>query len=138
MEILESLLVFAGIAIVAYGYAKRKRLEQDPALIASGENKNTQLNVLKEELDRRAKIIKRVEEFVKGSKFIEPIATWRNDNIYKYVFNEGYLYEFNEILSENNQRVGIDEESLCFKQFCYKRVVNSSDFIQKFGKALAS
>lgn len=136
MNWIESLIVFAAIAVVAYTYAKKKRLEQEALSPNPGTAVNSQISLLKEELERRAKIINRVESFIKNSKFIEPIATWRNDKIYKYVFNNGYLYEFEEILPENNQRIGIDEEFLCFKQFCYKRVNNPVDFMEKFGKSL--
>lgn len=135
MDLIGSLFLFAVVAIVSYSYAKRKRLEQEASLQNVGADK-TQLNVLQEELERRAKIISRVDDFIKSSKFIEPIATWRNEKIYKYIFNNGYLYEFDDILAENNQRIGIDDESLCFKQFCYKRVSNPIDFMNKFGNFL--
>lgn len=89
-----------------------------------------------EEIKRRTKILERVESFVKDSKFIEPIATWKNDQIYKYVFNNGKLYEFEDIMPENNQRVGVNEDYLCFKRVCYKRVENAAPFLSKFGDAL--
>jgi hypothetical protein len=135
MDLIGSLFLFAVVAIVSYSYARKKRLEQEASLQNVGSSKN-QLAVLQEELERRAKIINRVDAFIKGSKFIEPIATWRNEKIYKYVFNNGFLYEFDDILPENNQRIGIDEENLCFKQFCYKRVNNPTDFMAKFGTFL--
>lgn len=91
---------------------------------------------MKEEFERRAKILTKVEDFVKSSKFVEPIAVWKNDNIYKYIFNNGKLYEFEEIMPETNQRIGIDDDYLCFKRFCYKRVANPINFINKFGKML--
>lgn len=135
MDLIGTLFLFAAFAIVSYTYAKRKRLEQEANLQNIGSN-TTQVNVLQEELERRNKIINRLDAFIKGSKFIEPIATWRNEKIYKYVFNNGCLYEFDDILPESNQRIGIDEDSLCFKQFCYKRVNNPAEFMTKFGSAL--
>lgn len=136
MELIGSLFVFVALVIVSYSYAKKKRIEYETIKQSNGSSPN-QLNVLQEELERRTKIINRVETFVKSSKFIEPIATWRNEKIYKYVFNNGYLYEFEDILPENNQRVGIDDDFLCFKQFCYKRVSNPTEFMTKFGQALS-
>jgi hypothetical protein len=135
MELIGSLFVFLTLVIVSYSYAKKKRLEQETIKKTNVGSKN-QLNILQEELERRTKIINRVEAFIKSSKFIEPIATWRNERIYKYVFNNGYLYEFEDILPENNQRIGIDDDFLCFKQFCYKRVNNPTEFMTKFGAAL--
>jgi len=138
MELIGSFLIFIAVVIVSYSYAKKKRLEQEANLQINGANvgNKNQLNVLQEELDRRQKIMSRVDAFIKNSKFIEPIATWRNERIYKYVFNNGYLYEFEDILPENNQRIGLDDDYLCFKQFCYKRVNNPTEFMSKFGTAL--
>jgi hypothetical protein len=135
MELIGSLFIFLTLVIVSYSYARKKRLEQETIKRTNVGSKN-QLNILQEELERRTKIINRVEAFIKSSKFIEPIATWRNERIYKYVFNNGYLYEFDDILPENNQRIGIDDDFLCFKQFCYKRVNNPTEFMTKFGPAL--
>ncbi len=92
--------------------------------------------IIKEEINRRNKIIEKVDAFIKNSKFVEPIAIWGGEHIYKYIFNNGKLYEFDDFMTENNQRVGIDEEYLCFKKFCYKRVKNPMVFINKFGDAL--
>ncbi len=92
--------------------------------------------IIKEEINRRNKIIEKVDVFIKNSKFVEPIAVWGGENIYKYIFNNGKLYEFEDFMTENNQRIGIDEEYLCFKKFCYKRVKNPMAFINKFGEAL--
>lgn len=138
MDLIGSLFIFAGIAVVSYAYAKRKRIEQEATVQGQGTggSQQAQLNVVKEELERRKRILERVEKFVKGSKLVEPIAKWKDETIYKYVFNDGYLYEFEDILVENNQRIGIDEEYLCFKQICYKRVNNPLDFMEKFGKEL--
>ncbi len=138
MELIGSFLIFVAVVIVSYSYAKKKRIEQEANLQTNGVNvgNKNQLNVLQEELERRQKIMSRVDAFIKSSKFIEPIATWRNEKIYKFIFNNGYLYEFDDILPENNQRIGIDDEFLCFKQFCYKRVNNPTEFMSKFGTAL--
>lgn len=92
--------------------------------------------IIKEELSRRNKIVEKVDSFIKNSKFVEPIAVWGGENIYKYIFNNGKLYEFEDFMTENNQRIGIDEEYLCFKKFCYKRVKNPISFINRFGDAL--
>lgn len=122
--------LFLGLIIASYYYLKNKKRKT----VETG--KNNFEKVLKEEFERRAKILTKVEAFVKSSKFVEPIAVWKNDNIYKYIFNNGKLYEFEEIMPETNQRIGIDDDYLCFKRFCYKRVANPINFINKFGKML--
>ncbi len=122
--------LFLGLIVASYYYLKDKEKKKK---LEGGNNFE---NMLKEEFERRAKILTKVESFIKSSKFIEPIAVWKNDNIYKYIFNNGKLYEFEEIMPENNQRIGIDDDYLCFKRFCYKRVANPINFINKFGKML--
>ncbi|NCQ52255.1 hypothetical protein GW796_10290 [archaeon] len=138
MDLIGSLFVFFSIAVVSYFYAKKKRLNDDENIVGDTNSSiNKPLKVVKEELERRASIVSKVDKFIDGAKFVEPIATWRNNKIYNYIFNDGFLYKFEEILSENNQKLGIDEEFLCFKQFCYKRVSNPIEFMNKFGKELS-
>ncbi len=126
-------LLLAIITVASYYYAKKKSSTE---VTSNKDFGKEQEGFLKEELTRRAKIVEKVEGFIKGSKLVEPIATWKEDKIYKYVFNNGKLYEFDDIMPESNQRVGIDEEYLCFKRFCYKRVTNPIQFLNKFGYLL--
>lgn len=136
------ILLLLAITIASYYYAKQKSEEEIGGITKKPKQqpviKKEQENYLKEELGRRAKILEKVEVFIKGSKFIEPIATWKEDKIYKYIFNNGKLYEFDDIMPESNQRIGIDEEYLCFKRFCYKRVNNPINFLNKFGYLLGN
>ena len=55
----------------------------------------------------------------------------------EYVYSDGFLYEFKEILAGNNRRVGKDSENLCFRDLSYLRVNNPTDFIEKFSDELS-
>jgi hypothetical protein len=85
-----------------------------------------------EEIIRKNDILHKVESFLGEAQFMELIGKWREENVYKYVFNAGYLYQFEDTMSATNQRIGRDEDYLCFKQLCYKRVNNPVDFINTF------
>lgn len=131
MDLVSSLFILLSLILGSYLYTKNKNNEE-----GKNEKNDNPITLIKEELNRRNKILEKVEEFIKGSKFIEPIAKWNNTIIYKYIFNAGYLYEFEEILIEKNKKIGIDESLLCFNQICYKRVHDKLLFIKKFGKDL--
>lgn len=129
MEMLASVFILVGIAALAYTMGNRYKTQKE-----SSEKIKKEMslqNKKNEEEHKKQFIINKVEKFLKGSKFIEPIARWREENIYRYILNNGYLYEFEDTMSENNQRIGIDEDFLCFKRLCYKRVNNPLDFLNK-------
>ena len=133
MDIVGSLILFIGLAFLAHYYVKKKSIELEAKLETVDHGSTIDLQ---QEMQRRNRIKEKVEEFLKESKFFDPIATWRNEKIYKFIFNKGYLYEFDEIMPENNQRIGLDDNFLCFKQLNYKRVNNPEEFIQKFGNEI--
>lgn len=131
MNFFGSLFLFIALLLFFYTLNRRRRDNEqvtEPKVVTAPENEK----VMQEELSRRRRILEKVETFLKGSQFIEPIAVWHKEKIYKYVYNGRYLYEFDEFMAENNQRIGIDEDYLCFKQLCYKRVMNPVEFIDKF------
>jgi hypothetical protein len=132
MDLLGSLFLFIALGLISYMFVSRNRSEQQTVPPSIEKNK-----IIKEELVRRKEIIDRVDVFLKDSKFIDPIAQWHNEPIYKYVFNAGYLYEFEDIMAPTNQSIGMDEDFLCFKQLCYKRVNNPVDFLDKFSDKIA-
>ena len=135
MEIIGSLCILFGISIFLYTVIKRYEAQR---VGASKIKKQMGIQKQKEEeQSRRNIIINKVENFLKTSKFVEPIAKWREEDVYKYVFNDGYLYEFEDIMTENNQKVGMDEDFLCFKRLFYKRVANPVDFMSKFSESIA-
>ena len=125
MDLIGSVVLLVSLIIVGYSITKKRA---NKTLAENGQTQKENIKILEEEVQRRRKILEKVEKFLKSSQFIEPIAKWRNENIYKYIFNDGYVYEFEEIMAENNQRVGMDEDFLCFKQMCYKRVNNPGEF----------
>lgn len=114
------------IACIAIGYLIMKKRES--ATNMAGGQTYQQMKSLEEELTRRKKILETIDNFLKDAQFFEPIARWRDENIYRYISNNGCLYEFEEIMAETNQRIGMDDDYLCFKQLNYKRVTNTNDF----------
>lgn len=92
--------------------------------------------IIQQEEKRKQEIIEKIDVFLKSALFVEPIAVWNGQDIYKYVCSEGYLYEFKDTMSDNSQRIGMDEEYLCFKKLCYQRVENPVDFMQKHGQII--
>lgn len=130
IDMIGMVFLLATLALISYSIIKKKAFGGADDKEVQEAIKLTQQQI--EEANRRQRVMDRVDEFLKTSKFIEPIATWRNDPIYRYVFNEGVLYEFNEIMAPTNSSIGVSDDFLCFKQLCYKRVNNPIDFINKF------
>lgn len=128
MELGITLLVLCVVVWLGLTFIKNKA---GLASLSSGKASPVNEKILKEELERRKKILVEVESFLKGSEYFEPIARWRDGSIYRYILNDGKLYEFSDIMVEENQRVGRDDDFLCFKQLSYKRVTDPTDFISK-------
>ena len=129
MEIIGGILILFGVFIVLLTIKERYNLQKEGSLQIK--NQITFQNKENEEDKRKQQILSKVESFLNSSQFMEPVAKWRDENIYRYVFNNGYLYEFEDIMTESNQRIGMDEDFLCFKRLCYKRVNASIDFLNK-------
>lgn len=123
MDLLSSIFLAISVVLGTYIYiSKKKESETVPAM---GNEK-----IKEQEIIRRREAISSVEKFLEKSKFILPIATWKGKSIYKYIFNEGYLYEFDEIMPPNNYSIGKSEQFLCFEQLCYNRVTDPLDFMK--------
>lgn len=89
-------------------------------------------NKFKEHIAETFKNLSNVQLFLENSVFYNPIANWNNAIIYQYVFNDGYLYEFNSTLSQMNEKTSITEDLLYFNQLSYKRVNDPQLFIKKY------
>ena len=48
---------------------------------------------------------------------------------YRAFVSQGKIYEFSDFMSENNQKIGIDDDWLCFKRMSYKRNDNAINLI---------
>ena len=104
MNLLILLFIMVLLGVGFWALINRKSKEE------SNKESNEQLLHRK----RRDEIKQELDSFLKNSHFFTPIAQWRNKTIYEYIFNkEGYLYQFEEIMSENNQIAGRDEDQLC-------------------------
>ena len=126
MDLLGSLFLLISLGLMGYMFINRNKLNTG-TIPALEDNK-----IMQAEKNRRLEIVQRVDRFLKDSQFIEPIAKLNDEPIYNYVFNEGYIYKFDEIMPTTNQRIGMDEDFLCFKKLCYKRVNNPVEFINHF------
>lgn len=95
---------------------------------------------IKEGLLKRELLIKKIETnvkvFMENANFFEPIMRWQNKDIYKFIYNKGYLYEFSDLLSEADNKIGVDENALYFDRMFYKRVNNPDVFISKYSERL--
>lgn len=126
MNLLILLFIMVLLGVGFWALINRKSKEE------SNKESNEQLLHRK----RRDEIKQELDSFLKNSHFFTPIAQWRNKTIYEYIFNkEGYLYQFEEIMSENNQIAGRDEDQLCFERLNYKRIKNPTEFLEKNAEA---
>lgn len=75
-----------------------------------------------DEIRRKKAIVVKLEKFLSEAEFLVPIAKWRNESIYKYVRNGNVVYEFEDVMSKESDRMGMDDENLCFKQMAYRRI----------------
>ena len=73
-----------------------------------------------------------VKKFLNTSQFYQSLAVWQNKTIYKFIFNRGFLYEFSEILPDDENIQEINDQNLFFDRLKYKRVENPEEFIKKF------
>ena len=131
MDFVSGLILICFFLVIAYFYSHNKILQTEKN-IKTIQKETKLLQRESQDLLRKANVMNRVNEFLKNAFFLEKIGFWQENIIYRYIFNQGYLYEFFEILSKQQDKIGIDEDDLCFHQMCYKRVVNTSDFMKKF------
>lgn len=78
----------------------------------------------------------KVGGFLQHSKFINPIASWKGEKIYQFILNDGFLYEFYEILPEEESKIEINEKALTFNQMLYLRSKDHDKFLNGFSKEL--
>lgn len=126
MDLLSTIFLLISLGLMGYMFINRNKLNVQS--LPSAEN----IKLIEQEIIRKNEIIKKVDDFLKESQFFEPIAKLGDESIYNYVFNAGYLYKFEEVMAESNQRIGLDDEQLCFKKLCYKRVNDPVEFINLF------
>lgn len=129
MDLLSSIFLVISIVLGTYIYISKKKESETIPKINNEKNKE-------KEIIRKREAIAIVERFLDGSKFILPIATWKGKSIYKYIFSEGYLYEFSEIMPANNYSIGKNEQFLCFEQLCYNRVTDPLEFMKNHANEL--
>lgn len=132
LEIFSIIFFLGAFGLLGMTYLKKVRLEQDER----SSLKESDILKMKAEEERKKETIFRVDHFLKHAQFIDLVGSLGELKIYNYIFNSGYLYQFDEVMSDKDNKIGIDENLLCFKKLCYKRVNNPKKFLEKFGHEL--
>ena len=110
MELISGFFFFFIIGIISYVFTRKESPNENKVEVETHK-----------ELERRKKIVEQVEEFLTSAIYFEHIGNWNKEKVFKYISNQGKIYEFFEFMSENNQKIGIDDDWLCFKRMSYKR-----------------
>lgn len=132
MEIfIVSFLVFALILILKK-VSERIKINENIEKHALTIEQTTQIYT--EELLRRQKILEEMETFLSKAVYLQPFAMLGGEKIFKYILTETKLYEFEDFMSEKNQRVGLNDDLLCFKKCMYKRVNQIDKLIEILGE----
>lgn len=85
-----------------------------------------------EEMQRRKLLLLDIEDFLSKAIFLKPFAILGGEKIFEYILTETRLYEFEDFMSDKNQRIRLTEDFLCFKKCRYKRVTE----LEKLNKIL--
>ncbi len=131
MEIFINVVSLGIVACLTYVFLKKGKESAERDVLLN----NSVDEIIKAEKERVNRIQNKVNVFLDGASFYETIGVWKEKKIYKYVFKNGFLYEFLDTMSDGNYRVGIDDDFLCFEQLSYKRIHNpSSEVLNKLLK----
>lgn len=124
MEFIILLAVFSFFIFFVLGLFLRVRKERQ-------QRKNHE-ELITHTVKERFQSFMKVGGFLQHSKFINPIASWRGEKIYQYIFNDGFLYEFSDILPEDESKIEINENTLTFNQMLYLRTHEHDSFLNRF------
>lgn len=129
MEIIGGFLIFLAIGMISYFYVKKRQLDEISRIestLHAADMIQEQQKVVKEQITQK------VETFLENSQYFNLIGTFKNQKVYQYIYNNGYLYEFKDFMDAKNHRFGMSDEEICFKQMSYSRVENPTIFLEKF------
>lgn len=136
LHVIGLIIILMGLAVFTYLELQRfKNLKNEESNYA--EKIDTVLKQRKL-MEQRKNIVSDVHKFLKNSKFIKAIAMRSGDKIYQYIYSEGFLYEFKEILVGSNKKIGKDTENLCFRELSYNRVNNPENFLIEFADIIST
>jgi len=121
MELISGFFFVVIIGIISYVFSKKE-------VTLKENNEITEVN--HKELERRKKIVEQVDNFLSGALYLDHMGNWNKEKVYKYIFNENKLYEFHDFMTDDNQKIGIDDSWLCFKKMSYKRNQNNISIIE--------
>lgn len=110
MELISGFFFIVIIGIISYVFTRKENIGEIKEEVETNK-----------EIERRKKILEQVEIFLSGALYYGHIGNWNKEKVYKYISNQGRVYEFADFMSDNNQKIGIDDDNLCFKRMAYKR-----------------
>lgn len=118
-------VVFAMFLYFCYMVVRRLRAQPQAPQLAEAQ--------IKAEILSKLESVAKLDLFLKDSRYFEPIAKVQDKNVYKYIYNKGYLYEFKDFLPrENDKKVFLmNEEALSFDYMYYTRITPSKEFVEK-------
>lgn len=120
MEIFIVAFLVSALILILKQVSVRIKINEDIEKYALTIEQATKLYT--EEINRRKNEINEIEKFLDKALFFKPFAILSGETIFKYISNDTRLYEFEDFVSEKNQRIVLDENVLCFKKCVYKRV----------------
>lgn len=126
---METLTFLISILFAGFMFYRIINNHQKNVSIQLANSINSKDELLIKELERREKIISKLEMFLKESSFIKVIGTWKQEPVYQYVVNKEDIFEFDDFLTDKNQKIGVDEKELCFRQIRYIKTANSESFL---------
>lgn len=110
MELISGFFFIVVIGIISYVFTRKENVSENKVEIETHK-----------EIERRKQIIEQVESFLSNASYLEHIGNFDKEKVYKYISNQGKTYEFSDFMAENNQKIGIDDNWLCFRRMSYKR-----------------
>ena len=118
-------LIALYICSVIYGKIKNKLIGDHESF-----NQFEREQIYTEEINRRKKVLTDISLFLTRAIFLKPFAKMGGENVFQYILTEERFYEFSDFMPENNQKLGLDEQLLCFQKCMYTRVIDSEKIIK--------
>lgn len=101
-----------------------RRYKAQPTMSAAEAQLNT-------ELLNTFKAATNLDNFLKGARYFQQIATVQDKPVYKYIYNNGFLYEFKDFLPRDKKVFLMNEEALSFDYMYYERTSPTPEFVAK-------
>lgn len=110
MELISGFFFIVVIGIISYVFTRKETVTENKVELETHK-----------EIERRKQIIEQVDNFLSSASYLEHIGNFNKEKVYKYISNHGKTYEFSDFMAEDHQKIGIDDNWLCFRRMSYKR-----------------